>query len=75
MSLKIEKNIPLETVATRRIGWKELFEQMEIGDSFLLESNSKLVSQRAAGLKAASNAGKKLITRTVENGVRFWRVK
>jgi hypothetical protein len=67
----IEKNVPLVTTA----GAKPIypFLQMEIGDSFLVKDRTRPQVGAAAG-SAGKISDRTFRTRTVEGGVRVWRV-
>ena len=83
---KIEKGIPIPPKAQRggnsagRLGiypWKE----MEVGDSFFIPAGSRgeaRVIQLRVGSAAKNqwtNHGRVITTRTMEGGVRVWRVE
>jgi hypothetical protein len=78
MTFKIEKDIPIsEAVRGRRT--KFPWQQMKVGDSVLLPKKYKRASAIYASI-AANWARKnepewKFITRTVEKGVRVWRMR
>lgn len=64
-ALTIEKNIPIKTTATTSVG--QALRSMEAGDSFVTD-------KRPAGGVISAVGGKKFVTRTVENGIRVWRI-
>ena len=80
MNFKIEKNIAVPPMPNRGpyniYPWKE----MEVGDSFLLvpkdgESLRGLMRRiNPQALNAKKRLGRTFTCRTVENGVRVWRV-
>jgi hypothetical protein len=71
---KIEENIPFPTVFSLRHS-KYPFEQMKVGDSFFVPGiNSTQFSYALrAPNKGAEN--KRFASRTVEGGVRVWRIQ
>ena len=76
MAFEIEKGIPLAKVASpsspraSKYPWAD----MEVGDSFLVPGTS--VSRLSPSVCSASRrVGFKFKTRTVEGGVRVWRVE
>ena len=64
----IEKNIPIQ-----RGREKYPFLKMEIGDSFVFSGNRKVIG--AAASWYGSRYKMKFTTRSVDGGVRVWRVK
>ena len=76
---KIDKNIPVPISTTR----KYPFADMQIGDSFFvaLEDDNKTTHSIAASLHSSVKTIKKVIkdfkitVRSVESGVRCWRVQ
>ena len=75
--IKIETDIPLPLV-TRR-GTRYPFAEMKIGESFFLSCASKheaLKAQATVGHCARYALGRnKIVTRTVEGGIRVWRIE
>lgn len=70
MNYKIEKNIPV-SVHGKSGAWSRLVTKMEIGDSILVKTRSQ-----AMGIRNALNkSGYKAITRTVDKGLRVWKVE
>lgn len=69
MSLpRIEKGVPMPTSFP--------FAQMEVGDSFVLPTNTKRVTAWIAAKRYADKHGVEFATRTVEDGsIRLWRIK
>jgi hypothetical protein len=70
---KIQKDIPL---VSRK---KYSFEEMNIGDSFLVPSSdlpekSKGQSIRSVALRYSKKTGKKFKVSKVEGGIRVWRI-
>ena len=85
MTFRVERDIPIppfKRKGNRHSGDpKYPWPLMEIGDSFLVEAEGRDAAVLAQ-LKVASSAtwfakkhGKKFLSRTCENGVRWWRVK
>lgn len=76
MNITIETNIPLpQRVGGRLKGSKYPFAQMQPGDSFLVPSDVKPSTLRAAVSafsKKAEAPVKKFAIRVVDNGVRVW---
>ncbi len=69
----IEKGVPLNTNrihGNARYPWRE----MEVGDSFLVLER-KITNFSAIANSACKRTGFKFTCRTVEGGVRVWRVK
>jgi hypothetical protein len=66
----IEKNVPLVQTAGRPPVYP--FLQMEIGDSFFAANVSRGIGNAATS--AGKTLGRTFKTRTVEGGVRVWRV-
>lgn len=66
---EIEKNVPVPEERTRYPLGK-----MEVTDSFLAMGKAAY-SARSAAHKYGKNHGKKFKTRTVEGGMRIWRVE
>ena len=69
--IKIEKNIP---VPPFRKALKYPFEEMQVGDSFLV-TDVKRENLAITARKYGKKAGKDFLVREVEGGVRCWRVK
>jgi hypothetical protein len=72
---KIDKDVPMPAVSAG--GRREIYpwRTMEIGDSFLVTDDQippKHVSRRA--WQASKSTGHKFVTRTMDGGVRVWRV-
>jgi len=83
-SFKIEKNIEMPTWFRNGSGYRGMypFEEMEVGDSFLiptspnkLEKSRLSVANAVLGYRKRWNKGFKGATRTVTGGVRFWCIK
>lgn len=78
---KIEKNIPIANPKPER---KYPFNEMEIGDSFLIKAtDSKMKSIRkirnrissACNIFTKNNPKIKFVTRRENDGIRCWRIK
>lgn len=66
----IEKNVPLKKAISLYP-----FREMEVGDSFFVPAGEKMLRARAAAHGfSKENRPKKFATRTVEGGMRIWRV-
>lgn len=68
---KIEKGVPLP--APREDSATGFMRRMEIGDSMVLDKPIGIVSRLA--YQTAKGTGKKFTCRTVDGGVRVWRVQ
>jgi len=69
--IQIESNVPMPS----KYRSKFPFEEMKVGDSFLVESERQRVSAKnAAGFYAAKHGGK-FVSRKVEGGYRIWRTE
>jgi NADPH-dependent ferric siderophore reductase len=69
MNYKIEKNVPISIHGKSGV-WSRLATKMQVGDSILLETRSQ-----AMGLRTAlKRFGYKATTRTVEGGIRVWKL-
>jgi hypothetical protein len=74
----IEKNVPIARVVNNGkprddSGLKGTMRRMEVGDSFLA-TNSKPVVRQTAQILRREFIGRKYVTRSVDGGVRVWRV-
>lgn len=70
----IEKNIPIPKHARgrRKNGIQPTMRRLQIGDSFLVEDPKG----KGRGLAtSAKNVGIKITTRSVEGGIRVWRIE
>ena len=65
--MKVDKGIPMPG--------RYPFDEMEIGDSFLLPPNTKLISAQVAALRFRKKTGKYFSFRKMPDGIRVWRVK
>lgn len=69
-AIKIEKGVPRPQGRTTRT---YPFEQMNVGDSFLLPEGGSLTA-RAGLYTIAKRHGQKIAVRKTDDGVRVWRV-
>ncbi len=72
--IQIDKGVPIRAIRrgrTKELG--ELLRRMDVGDSFLLTEHP--MSDRSLAKAAAKQAGIKLTSRTVEGGIRVWRIE
>lgn len=73
---KIEKNIPMPEASSRRGGSKYGFEKMEVGDSMFFQGGVATTSftpyNSARYFQMANRVT--FVCRTVEGGLRIWRV-
>ena len=70
--VEIEKNIPVPK-KTRRKPYKYPFPYVEIGDSFFVAGKNQRFFGASVS-KAGKTLGCKFTVRTVEGGVRVWRI-
>ena len=70
----IDKGVPMPGGRAGRIDWPALFAQLEPGDSFAApaEASASVASAITAYRKAT---GVQLARRTVDDGIRVWRMK
>ncbi len=72
--IQIDKDIPIKPYRRGRTGmFTEALRAMDVGDSFLLTENP--ASDRHTAKRAAKRMGIKLTSRTVEGGIRVWRIE
>lgn len=64
--MKIEKNIP---IPLKRSKLRDILNQMDVGDSVLLDTRSECVAMRHSAL----SLGFTVTTRTIDDKIRFWR--
>ena len=74
--MKIDSSIPLPNTRGTASEDRFPFRSMAIGDSFLLTGQDlrKLNSERTLALRYAGKCGIKATSRSVEGGIRVWRV-
>jgi hypothetical protein len=65
--IKIEKNIAVPTSSYP-------FDQMEVGDSFVVIDQTKIAGARVAAYNCGMRKEKKFASRRVTEGVRIWRI-
>ena len=79
--IQIEKNIPMPE--GRATGMRYPYADMEVGDSFYVETNGTNELATARRLRGSSHAfvnrkggeGQKFSVRKMDNGFRVWRVQ
>lgn len=71
----IEKNHPIPAINSTKKSYP--FESMEVGDSFLFAGDKNAINAIRVAMTAHNRkkTGRRYISRTVENGLRFWRVE
>ena len=73
MKYKIEKNVP---IATRVTGCNKFpFNDMKVDDSFFVKNKSEAKSAKSYVYNYGAKNKKKFTIRTVDGGVRIWRIK
>jgi len=72
-AFKIEKGVLLPTESLRGAP-KYPWSQLEVGDSFFVKGGNLNVISSSARLWGKRNNGARFTTRTVDGGVRVWRV-
>lgn len=70
----IEKDVPLHAINASAFDWSPLLERLQPGDSFALPGEARS-SIGAAITRYSKATGVQLIKRTVDGGIRVWRVK
>ena len=69
LAFPIEKDVPMYRAKSEKYPWRS----MELGDSFFIpDKTSKHLG--SAALAAGKRHGRKFSVRTVDGGVRIWRV-
>jgi hypothetical protein len=68
--MKIEKNVPIP-----RRGYEMPFDQMEVGDSFVLPDSFSPGYARALIRKAQKSIGRKFTLRKIGDSFRCWRIE
>ena len=71
---KIEENIPFLTASSRK-QLKYPFEQMKVGDSFFVPRINSTQFSNVLSIHNKSAENKRFASRTVEGGVRVWRIQ
>lgn len=72
MTIDIDKNIPIPIMQQKR---KYPWEQMAVGDSFFIAGASVTPICNAANYASKRLGGWKFTSKTVDGGVRVWRIK
>lgn len=79
---KVDKNIPIPDINTKKNNYDFPFAYMDINDSFLIEAtkDNEVAIIRGSLLYALkkfnkqNNSSIKITTRTVPDGIRVWRI-
>ena len=66
--MKIEKGIPVPTNTS------DVFKEMEVGDSVFIAGGSNTCKEFYRAKKYFQRNGKKMRSRTVDGGIRLWRI-
>ena len=75
--IAVDKSVPMpERKAGKNVGMNYPYEQMDVGDSFLVNTGGKyLLSQMCTKNKRmGEKLGKEYVARQMDDGVRVWRV-
>lgn len=70
--ITIEKNIPIPTKAGRYNRYP--FKQLKINESFFVPKGNRNNVSVAMAYFHRKNTNKRFVSRTVDNGIRVWRV-
>lgn len=70
--MNVDKEIPIPRKQRKHAKWP--WHELEVGDSFLMPEKS-INAATAHANTASKSTGHKYTCRTVEGGVRIWRVK
>jgi hypothetical protein len=73
--IKINKNIPIPRKEHVRSPWEQLFDRMNVGDSFTVPEKRGPAARSAAWNYASMQKGKAFTSRKIGNQVRVWRIK
>ena len=73
--MKIDKGIPIPPAQRDPRKWREVYKEMEEGDSVLFPSRKEAASFIMSFRKAVSKEGYTARTRKSEGGLRVWKVK
>jgi len=68
--MKIDKNIPIPRKQHKKATWAALVDQMDVGDSVLVNN----VSERQSLTMAIKAQGYEVTTRKVDDKFRVWRL-
>ena len=74
----VERNVPAPGINRPSRATKYPFPQLKVGDSFFVphDNNNRAIPRvRSAASLWAKYHNLKLVTRTVDGGIRVWRVK
>ena len=71
-TLVIDKNIPLPD---KRSVYKDIWDNMDVGDSFLVPPESKVTIRSSVYYANKKHSPKRFTIRTIESGVRIWRIE
>ena len=79
---KVDKNIPIPDISTKKSKYDFPFAHMDINDSFLIEEtkDNEVALIRGSMLYALkkfneqNNSNIRITTRTVPDGIRVWRI-
>lgn len=72
---KIDQNVPFPKVQKQRVFDYEIFKQMKIGDSFFIEGESTYSYVFKRIVTEAKRKGIKVSGRSVDGGLRVWRIE
>lgn len=77
MEIQIESGIAAPNDGLGQLRGREPkypFQKMNVGDSFVLDQQSNHASARVCAIQYAARSGKRFATRTIDNGLRIWRI-
>jgi hypothetical protein len=69
--MKIEKNIPIPEITSKRYP----FDEMEVGDSFLVPPLQVPSARSLMSYTNRKDKSKSFMSRTSEDGIRIWRIR
>ena len=80
--IKVDKNIPIPAISTRKSRYDFPFAYMDINDSFLIEATKDnevalirgSLSYALNKFNKQNNSNIRITTRTVPDGIRVWRI-
>ena len=70
--IKIDKNVQMPLSSSQRASYP--FDQMEVGDSFVVSDRAQMESARVSTYKRYHSTGQKFATRRLPEGLRIWRI-
>jgi hypothetical protein len=73
MTYKIEDNVPLPLTFGGTAS-KYPFDKLQVGQRFVVTDGKSIDSVRTSAYQAGRRLGMKFATRTVDGGLRVWRV-